>query len=616
MTLRSQLKKAAAAVVAAASLFAVGVSTANALDTGGQAAPGSITVYKRSTSTKANAVAGTGAADQTAAGVPLKGVEFKLQKLDTAKVEGGSGAALKPETVNTATDNNKVADIITEYGDGSDATAATTDANGMVKFGNLEFGYYLLYEASTPEGYDVSAPSVITLPYASEATDNSGAVTYNTDVTVYPKNVKTTTIDHTGKTALGLQDLKNLLKGVDLNAVTNLKGPGQVVGENDLVAYDLVLDHSTYTNDLTYVELVDNVPTVNGKNILNLDATKTKVFGEKADGSFTEINENTGNPHYTRTDPTGVDASATGNITWSIGTKGDEGDNAEHTQDANIKAYVEAGYTKFHVIAVFSVNSNINDASSLENTADGMAQKKTGKQDPDKSDPVSNPVAGVLLVKTDASDSNTPTRLANAKFKISATYEDATAGTYIKATNGVDDKESTSAATTGLASFGGLAAAAVVPEQADDYSEDLSKQPVAAGDRKSITDFVNNVTFNAGETEKSRWFRFWVTETQAAEGYRKLQAPFAVQLKVTVLNDGNKTTKIEQVTPNISSTVGGTTPNALRVINVKNGEDGGNGVFKLPNTGGVGTVLLTLAGVALIVFAVVFLRRRRNEEER
>ncbi|MFV8382225.1 SpaH/EbpB family LPXTG-anchored major pilin [Corynebacterium hindlerae] len=93
---------------------------------------------------------------------------------------------------------------------------------------------------------------------------------------------------------------------------------------------------------------------------------------------------------------------------------------------------------------------------------------------------------------------------------------------------------------------------------------------------------------------------YWLTETKAPKDYVLLAEP----IPVVLLKDG--TVKQVQVGDDGSVTVGDDTFSS--VINVKT-----NGGFTLPLTGGAGTWMLTLGGIALLLF-VLFAARRRNRE--
>lgn len=93
------------------------------------------------------------------------------------------------------------------------------------------------------------------------------------------------------------------------------------------------------------------------------------------------------------------------------------------------------------------------------------------------------------------------------------------------------------------------------------------------------SNFANNSTPDAEQ-------EYWLVETKAPEGYQLLAAPVAFKVYGTDLN---------------------------RKLEVKNASNTGNG-FQLPLTGGTGTAMLTIMGIAILGLVLFIARMRRNGE--
>jgi len=149
----------------------------------------------------------------------------------------------------------------------------------------------------------------------------------------------------------------------------------------------------------------------------------------------------------------------------------------------------------------------------------------------------------------------------------------------------------TSAATTGTVTIEGL--------RASNYANGAVQAPGA---------------WNAGAcTPNANYIIYWLTETQAPEGYEMLARP----IPVVLLQDGT----VEKLETNADGSVkyiqdaGTTTDCAFTttafsdVVNVKQ-----NAGFQLPLTGGMGTAILTILGAGILAVVLVVARRRRNAE--
>lgn len=100
---------------------------------------------------------------------------------------------------------------------------------------------------------------------------------------------------------------------------------------------------------------------------------------------------------------------------------------------------------------------------------------------------------------------------------------------------------------------------------------------------------------------------YWVLETEAPDGYNKLSAPIKVVISATYNEDGTLAT--HAITYGDSNQ---TECNGGHVITIENSKGA-----LLPETGGMGTVALTVAGVIVVAAGVALvIRRNRKENQR
>lgn len=93
---------------------------------------------------------------------------------------------------------------------------------------------------------------------------------------------------------------------------------------------------------------------------------------------------------------------------------------------------------------------------------------------------------------------------------------------------------------------------------------------------------------------------YWLVETKAPDTYELLAKP----VPFVVMNDG-----AHQVTLNGSGQVTAVGAALAEVVNVKH-----NAGFTLPLTGGMGTAILTIGGIAILAIVLIVARRRRDTE--
>lgn len=553
-----RLSGALAALVALALMAPMGAVPALALDAGGLADDGSasITVHKYKTQS-ASSTPGTGEDGQglPVGAQPLEGVSFTLYRLDNAKVEGAVAGTAAPAGAPTADD---VAAFLATYRDNGFApNVQTTDPDGTATWASLAFGYYLLVETDAGgANVDPAVPSIVTVPYARQAM--GGSTSYAKDVHVYPKNVSREEVE---KTAIGAPDVT---------------APGEKLEYQ--IAFMVPEAGKVHASDAAAMKatVVDRLPlNAAGQPVLTVNPSFTVTALSKG-GDTTALNAG---------DIVFSDTSASdGLVTWTFGpeiAKAIEGINS--TNASNVDGQV--------VKVLLGITATVNDNAynggidatgqpSIANIAVATVSDSDGTVMIDGKESVTPAVTtmGFKLTKVDA-DGN-PVTSDSATFKLAASYADAVAGTFIKNGSTSADLTATSSLADGTAVFSGLSARALTSGGAA-YT--------------GIGDAVAAARANLGAPQT---VELWLVETDAPDGYRILQAPQKVTLRIA------KAT----ADATVSSTV---VDGPLSVVNTMNGQEGG-GNFALPNTGGMGAVAFLVAGAALVAFAVASFARSRK----
>lgn len=323
---------------------------------------------------------GTGApiSDVSNLGTPLAGVSFTLKQV-------------KDDVVKTLTPTSDPASLTAaDFVDPAvpTETTKTTDANGIITWGSLPNGYYVLAEVADPQsGLVTSAPSFVTLPMS-----NVSGTGWNYDVHVYPKNIRDTPLH---------------------KETTN---PQDTYAVGDTVTWKIdsriSLDHPLYIAD----------PAAHGKYILT-DTLDTRL--DYTDGSTT-INAVGGTPVdlVATTDYTVGYASNV--ITWTLTNAGMEKVTTNKNTGISINFATVINQT---ALDAATSGTSITNGASLEYTgADGSNNNDNIKPD-DK--PIIK-LSGIVIDKVDSND--TALKLNGATFKIAKTAADALAGTYIQYT--------------------------------------------------------------------------------------------------------------------------------------------------------------------------------------
>ncbi len=463
-------------------------------------------------------------------------------------------------------------------GDGDTFTVAaastasvTTDANGKATASNLAQGVYLVVEQETKEMADkvadIAEPFVVAVPMTAAAGNTDGN-TWLTDVHVYPKNQQ--------------MYVNKFLTGSTKDDAANGTQSGSAINVGDTVHYSIV---PTIPDGVVAYKVDDDGTPVSPTTVtaedakvkykitdtldeaLTYTANSVKVYGLSA----TEAADKTS----TATGGTAIDAS-----NYTVTCEGQELV-VEFNATGRLALYT-ANYAcvrvDFDAVAnsklLDKVDENGNPTSLIENTGYVKFTNKFGTEktrnsktnstpdrpvNPDSDGP--NPIvhtAHISITKKDAS--NAATTLSGAKFKIADTEANAKTGKYLrKTTDGavVDPSDSRWA-------------------DATDWEATSGNDGVFTFD--GVEDYTSEIGADGTETNKV-YYSYYLVETQAPDGYNLPADPFKIKFSATTSTKDTNWTVYKDVT--------------------------NTNEFTLPLTGGMGTILLTLAGVVLIGGAAV-----------
>lgn len=209
-----------------------------------------------------------------------------------------------------------------------------------------------------------------------------------------------------------------------------------------------------------------------------------------------------------------------------------------------------------------------------------------------------------ITKKGQAGDS---TYLDGAEFQLFNNYDDAKAATTGQNVRGATFESGKGSLSDGQVLITGL--------RASDHIDGVSGVPAGT---VVVDDQVKSCEPTPG------YIVYWLTETKAPTGYELLANPIPVVLTVVDDGDGNVTSTLSEVALNADGTLkwtelGEEEAGAACSYQVTTGFDSitnvqKNAGFKLPLTGGMGTIWLMIAGGALLAVVLVVARRRRAEE--
>ena len=531
---------------------------------------------------------------------------------------------------------------------------AKTDKDGIAKFNNLELGFYVVVETTTPDKVTTPAePFIVSVPMTTKDGDN-----WLYDVHVYPKN-KTTyggvTLEKKGNNTEPLSGVEFVLQkkngeswtlvnnndktGQAYNLTTNESGLITVEGLSQgkyrfietnrgdknggyimdgATTYEFTVDKSgkTYNADGTEV-LTNNKIIVNNekpdmtKQVQKRDDANT--WGQDADynvgdmvpykitidvpSNITKLKE------FTLTDtPTNLDDkvdtvklqcenSDVNTNAYSVAKDGDHGfkitfTTADMTPYAGKKIVVTYN-AELLSTAVTTTEGNPNTAKLeysnkiLPDTVDDGNPNKPGTPGKDAIKDTATVYTFKLQINKKA-NSVEGDNLTGVKFDL---YKEVPAGTE------------------------GAASAADVKNAGLDTTDGKTWKKIAA-----------DLTTENGKVEKSGLANgtYYLVETKTAEGYNLLKAPVEVILNIAyttttkdeyvIDTEGGKTLVKHEITKT-EFKEGSTTSEGIHTETIINKKG-----FELPTTGGMGTVLFSIAGFALMAGAAFVLLKGRRKD--
>lgn len=495
----------------------------------------------------------------------LEGVTFGVWKIDTEY--DANGNLTKPiafpttakEAEQMLTDGTLTMTKVGDY---------TTGEDGSVTIPDLK-GYYYVKELRSAQTQVASAaePFLAAVPMTDASTDpaNSGWIT---DVHVYPKNSPLTNSkvvnDAMVSTGEYYEETNTLTWKINSDIPSNI-GDAAASIQNEGQAgqtggYFRIIDEL----DKSFVYTVDSLKVYAGmaKDATTVELIKDTDYklyvNEKTDGSATTITVDLTKAGMEKL------AAGTGDIPYSnLFITFDTTLDANATQNAAIKNVPKT---------YFSADPTGDPGDPGD--PDDPTPDPDDPNDPTEPDPEDVPyvVVGSIILKKTNEDGTSP--LKGAKFKIATSEENAKNGVYLKVNGTGED---------------------VVATSAEDGTVKFTNLPITP-------QFDQDGTFT-GFAEEA----YWLVEVEAPSGYNLLPNP----IKVPVLDDiaeNEKDADSNPIANHIQFKNGTDRINNVefKVVNTKN--------FTLPQTGGTGTVLFTVGGIALIGVAIILLITTRKKK--
>lgn len=289
---------------------------------------------------------------------------------------------------------------------------------------------------------------------------------------------------------------------------------------------------------------------------LSLDSASVRVYGLASAADTTGTNITTG---------------------WTLGKDGDGKDFTVTFDAAGRLALYKADYKALRIEFDATVNNGIlgKDKHEVGNTAEVDFVNRWGDDPKHKEDVSENLHTAVLdILKKDASSTKA---LSGAHFKIALTEADATAAAgdkFLRVPAGEKNVSNPSKVMRpGDAGYG----------SGEDW------ELVSDGNGKLQFQGIQDFT-GSDNTDASAYLSYWLVETKAPDGYNLLDKPVEVDFK-------DKDTSHADNSYTVSYTIENTNE------------------FVLPLTGGAGTMLLTVAGVALVGGGIVALLLSRKKKD-
>ena len=493
----------------------------------------------------------------------LPGVGFRLYSLNmstvNARITGG-------DKVTGYTANNNVVTFTFDNGPTVNVTGAVaggqilTDIDGVATFpasGSLADGYYVLVETAPLADYDPVAPAVIRLPLTS-----ADGQSLNYDVHVYPKNISNKDVV---VKQLGDGGAKPITKGDTIpfellaKFKNNVASPNKVNSVNDLKNVSVfgsaqIID--TLSADLAYKDDV-------------------AVYWMASDGTLSSTQLVAG--EYTTTAP-GTAGAGGRIVTVSL-------------TNAGIQTAIDNQYPGFGITLTADYIGGPSagaSASTVTNKMSAIIKKAGAPTPPPEEKTVYAPQLQLAIDKV--ADVTGGVAMAGVEFMLLKTaaptvnYESGTSLT---------DATYTAAQKTAIAA---------------QYVLDKNGVPVSG-----TTDASGKLIFsNLPGYVDATGAEFWIKETKTNAGYQLKSVPIKVTYDNKATYAGDTATEhwfdddgdwMENVS----------VINNIEIINYELGGDPYEPIFRLPLTGGAGTVAFTVAGIVVMLGAAILIVRRKKQ---
>lgn len=624
---------------------------------------GSITIHKYTEGT-ATGTAASGKEDATqvpAGAVAIKDVGFTIYKVADAN-DLDKFYSTNPDSLPAATDyytgTGKNVQVNANVATKKVGDEKKTDANGVVTFGTLDLGIYLVVETTSPAIVTGPCdPFLIAIPMTTDGDD------WLYDVHVYPKNstaVGGVSLVKTGKGGAKLNGVTFVLQKQNGDTWTNITKKSTAAGDNtgDALTLETNTDGKIRVDGLssgTYRFIETSVGTDNKGYIMDgaatyvFDVNGTEVTYNGTKGDSIEIPVTNDKPDMTKEVKNGAD--------WAHDADYSVGDQVKYqitvsvpANIANLKTFTltdtptnlkdvvtsvkvtdktgtttipatatEAGngftidfvpaapatsalapYAGQDIIvtynatlldtAVTTTAGNPNTATLeysnkiLPDTDDGSNPNKPGTPTTDKiKDTAVVYTFKIQIVKKAESETGTP--LADVEFDL---YKAVDAGT-------------TGAATADEVKKAGL--------DSTKTWKKINETPLITGASGEEKGKVSQSGLKNGE--------YYLVETKTNAEYNLLKAPVKVTLNIAYttttkaeynIDETGKTTLVKHEVEKTEFKNGGVASDGIQIQTVINKKG-----FTLPLTGGMGTVLFSVIGLALVLAGVVVITASRKK---
>ncbi|GCF95260.1 hypothetical protein NRIC_31510 [Enterococcus florum] len=493
---------------------------------------------------------------------PVQHVQFNVYKL-TPKT-AGTDPVVPPSEKDGAvyTKNSSSTELSVAYNGNTyvytmtkEAGVAKTDANGVVKLTGLKGFYYV------EEDLAASQSPKPTIPDGSGGTKE---VQIASPVKPFVISVPmTTTTEDSWNT-----DVHVYPKNQGQTPTKDMDGASKnSVNVGDSVNYDIRVNIPGDIEDYTVYKINDKLDPA-----LTYTASSAKAYVYKDDGAggWTKVEiPNVGNVNYTVTNPDPTPTTGNENtLTVDFTAAG---------RDA-LQAYMDpanGGYTHVGIEFTVTVNEKVKDKPNYTVKNKGEIEFNNGLSSENDKVPTTETETNVGEVIIDKKDQK-GNALAGSEFQIAKDNTAAKAGDFIKVK--VDaNGDITDLVYPGEADYATALDWIIRPGETD-----ASKLGVISGKYYAAT--FKNLQTHSGVDDARVALKYYVVETLAPDGYNLLGEPVEIDF-------ANENTTTHVVTKEVVNSRG----------------------FKLPATGGMGLILITIAGIALIGLAVmVVLPKRRH----